>query len=131
MPDKGRLAQEWLARGSNDMETARVAFQAGAPTDTIAVLLQQASEKYLTDYLLSKGWRLKKTHDLAELVDRAREHDAVFGDYLDMARRLTAYYLEDRYPPGPPAEYPREEIAEIMGQTEKLIARIREATRQS
>lgn len=128
MPDRRKLAQEWLARGSNDLQTARLAFQAGAPTSTIAILLQQACEKYLKAYLVSKGWRLKKTHDLAELVDRAAEYDAAFGDYLDIARRLTAYYLEDRYPPGPPAEYPREEIAEIMGQTEKLIGKIREAT---
>jgi len=128
MPDRGKLAQEWLARGSNDMQTARLAFQAGAPTDTIAVLLQQAAEKCLKGYLLSQGWHLKKTHDLRELVDKAREYDASFSDYLDMARRWTAYYVEDRYPPGPPADYPREEIADVMEQTEKLIAKIREAT---
>lgn len=127
MSDRGRLAQEWLARGSNDLQTARLAFQAGAPTGTIGVLLQQAVEKYLKGYLLFKGWRLKKTHDLRELMDRAREYDTTFSDYQDMARRLTAYYLEDRYPPGPPADYPREEIAEVMGQTERLIARIKEA----
>lgn len=129
MPDnRGKLAQEWLSRGSNDMETAQLAFQAGAPTDTIAVLLHQASEKCLKGYLISRGWRLKKTHDLAELVDTAREYDTTFSNYLDMARRLTAYYVEDRYPPGPPADYPRDEIADIMGQTEKLIFKIREAT---
>ena len=124
MPDREKFAQEWLARGSNDLQTAQLAFQAGAPTGTIAVLLQQASEKYLKGYLISKGWRLKKTHDLVALMDGAIEYDAVFSDYLDMARRLTAYYLEDRYPPGPPTDYPREEIAHVLEQTEKLIARI-------
>ncbi|MBI2304150.1 MAG: HEPN domain-containing protein [Chloroflexi bacterium] len=127
MPDKGKAVSEWLARGDNDVQTARLAFRASAPTGTIAILIQQAAEKYLKGYLLSRGWRLKKTHDLRELVDRAIEYDATFNDYLDMARRLTAYYLEDRYPPGPPADYPREEIAEILAQAERLIARIREA----
>ena len=61
-------------------------------------------------------------------MDKAIEYDATFSDFLDIARRLTAYYLEDRYPPGPPADYPREEIADIMEQTEKLIAKIKEAT---
>jgi HEPN domain-containing protein len=129
MPDRGKLAHEWLSRGNNDLETARLAFQAGAPTGTIGVLLQQAAEKCLKGYLISKGWRLKKTHDLAELVDTAREYDRAFNDYLDMSRRLTAYYVEDRYPPGPPADYPREEIAGVMEQTEKLINRIKEALR--
>jgi HEPN domain-containing protein len=127
MPDRVKLAQEWLSRGSNDLETARLAFQAGAPTGTIGVLLQQAAEKCLKGYLISKGWRLKRTHDLAELVDTAREYDITFSDYLDMARRLTAYYVEDRYPPGPPVDYPREEIAEVMEQTNNLITRTKEA----
>jgi len=129
MPDRGKLAQEWLSRGSNDLQTARLAFQAGAPTGTVGVLLQQAAEKSLKGYLISRGWRLKKTHDLAELVDTAREYDTTFSDYLDMARRLTAYYVEDRYPPGPPVDYPREEIAEVMEQTSNLISRIKEALR--
>jgi len=131
MPDRRKLAQEWLARGSNDMQTARLAFQGGAPTSTIVILLQQASEKYLKGYLVSKGWHLRKTHDLVRLADKAAEYDAAFTNYLDMARRLTAYYLEARCPPGPPADYPREEIADILEQTEKLIAKIREATGQS
>jgi HEPN domain-containing protein len=129
MPDRGKLAQEWLSRGSNDLETARLAFQAGAPTGTIGVLLQQAVEKCLKGYLIFRGWRLKKTHDLAELVDTAREFDNTFSNYLDLSRRLTAYYVEDRYPPGPPAEYPREEIAEVMEQTNNLINRIKGAVR--
>jgi len=127
MPDKGRLAQEWLARGSNDMQAARLAFQAGAPAGPVVLLLQQASEKYLKGYLLHQGWRLRKTHDLRELVDRAREYDAAFSDYLDLARRLTAYYLEERYPPGPTTDYPREEITGILEQTGRLIAKIKEA----
>jgi len=126
MANRTKLAKEWLARGNSDMQTARLAFEAGAPTCTIAVLLQQSAEKHVKGYLISRGWPLRKTHDLRELVKRAVEYDASFSQYLDMARLLTAYYLEDRYPPGPPAEYPREEIAEIMEQTQELIDRIRE-----
>ncbi len=128
MPDRKRLAQDWSARGSHDLLTATLAFQAGAPADTVAVLVQQACEKYLKGYLISKGWSLKKTHDLTELIDVAIDHDRSFADYLDMARKLTAYYLEDRYPPGPPAEHPREEIATLMEQANRLIAKIETAS---
>lgn len=129
MPDRRKLAWEWLDRGNNDMQTAQLAFPAGAPSDTIAGLLQQAAEKYLKGYLIHKGWRLKKTHNLVELVDTAMGYDAAFRDFLDLAQHLTAYYLEARYPPGPPREYPREEIADILKQAEKLIAKIVEAVR--
>lgn len=131
MPDRAKLAQEWLARGDNDMQTAKLALQAGAPTDTIAGLLQQAVEKCLKGYLISQGWRLKNTHNLVELVDKATGYDTVFHDYLDIALRLTAYYFEARfearYPPGPPTEYPREEITRLLEQADKLIAKIKEA----
>lgn len=47
-----------------------------------------------------------------------------FEQFLDFARTVSAYSLEDRYLPGPPIDYPREEIAHVVEQTEKLIARI-------
>ena len=114
-------------RGEHDLQSARLLFQQGGPTDTIAVLVQQGAEKYLKGYLLTRGWKLQKTHDLEVLVSGAITHDKSFDQFLDFARMVSAYYLEDRYPPGPPADYPREEIADIMEQTEKLIAKIKEA----
>lgn len=124
MPDRKKLAQEWTARGDNDLKTAKLAFQAGAPTDTLAILLQQASEKYIKGYLVFRGWHLKRTHDLRELVQTAVEYDPSFKDYIEMARLLTAYYLDYRYPPGPPADYPRQDIANMLEQTEKLTDKI-------
>lgn len=127
MPDRAKLAKEWFARGSDDMQTARLAFGAGAPTATIAILLQQAAEKYLKGYLIYHGWELRKTHDIRRLMAEAINYDSSFIDFRDFARAVTAYYLEDRYPPGPPADYPREEIAGVMEQAEKLIVKIKEA----
>ena len=89
--------------------------------------MQQAAEKYLKGYLITRGWKLQKTHDLEVLVSEAITHDKYFEQFLDFARMVSAYYLEDRYPPGPPVGYPREEVADMMEQTEKLIAKIVEA----
>jgi HEPN domain-containing protein len=130
MPDKPSqksISEEWFLRGEHDLQSAKLLLQQGGPTDTIAVLAQQAAEKYLKGYLLSQGWKLQRTHDLEVLVSEAITHNKAFEQFLDFARVVSAYYLEDRYPPGPPPGYPREEIADIMGQTEKLIARIRGA----
>ncbi len=126
MPDEKASFQDWFEKGNHDLITAKLAFGAGAPTDTVAVLLQQAAEKHLKGYLLSKGWQLKKTHDLRDLIDRAIEYDAGFGEYVGMARLLTAMYIEDRYPSGLPENYPRKEIAGLMEQAEKLVYKIKE-----
>ncbi len=126
MPDDILVPAEWYKRGSHDIITARIALEASAPTDTVAILLQQAFEKYIKGYLLSKGWRLKKTHDLRELIDRAADHDPVFAEFRDLARLLTALYIEDRYPTSPSAGYSSDEMSSLMHQTERLIVLITE-----
>lgn len=127
MPDRAKLAQEWFAHGDHDFQAARVLWSREEFTDITAMLLQQAAEKYLKGYLVYHGWELRKTHDLRRLVAEAINYDPSFADFRDFARAVTAYYFENRYPPGPPADYPREEIAAIMEQAEKLIGKIKEA----
>lgn len=131
MPDKPNIEKEWFLRGDHDLESATLLFEQGGYTDTVAVLLQQAAEKYLKGYLLSKGWKLKKTHDLEVLVAEAATHDKAFEQFLNFARVVSAFYLEDRYPPGAPIDYPRKEIAVLMEQTKKLVAQIKKATSSS
>ena len=94
----------------------------------MAVLLHQAVEKHLKGYLLAQGWKLKKTHDLEVLVTEAMAYERAFESFLEFSRVLSASYLENRYPPGLPRKYTREEVADIMGQAEKLITKIKEAT---
>ena len=131
MPDKPSqksISEEWFLRGEHDLQSAKLLLQQGGATDTIAILAQQAAEKYLKGYLLTQGWKLQKTHDLEVLVSEAITHDKAFEQFLDFARVVSAYYLENRYPPGPPVGYPREEIAHVLEQTEKFTAKIKEAT---
>nr|MDO8089985.1 hypothetical protein [Candidatus Sigynarchaeota archaeon] len=52
-------------------------------------------------YLIHKGWVLKKVHDLEPLITEATGFDASFKKYLDLGRKSTAFYYEQRYPPCP------------------------------
>jgi HEPN domain-containing protein len=123
------LIKDWYEKGNHDITTAKISFSAGGPNDTIGVLLQQAFEKYIKGYLLSQGWKLKKIHDLRELIFRAQDFNPAFGNFLELARRLTAIYVEDRYPTFSPSDYPKEEIESLIGQTEKLISFIKKQTK--
>ena len=73
------------------------------------------------------GWRLKKTHDLAELVDTAIDYNPGFSRYLDLGRRLTAYYVEYRYPPGPSSPPSPAEIEALLEELHRLVAEIEAA----
>ena len=126
MPGKDGLAKEWFERGKHDIEGARLLFDSGHYTDTIAHLIQQGVEKYLKGFLIYHGWKLKKIHDLEELVTEAIEYNADFKEYLDFARKATAYYIDDRYSPGPPIDYPREEIEKSLKLAEEIIEKIKQ-----
>jgi len=77
--------------------------------DVAVFHIHQAIEKYLKGYLIHKGWELKKIHDLELLITEAMNFNADFQEYLDLGRKLTAFYYEERYPPGPVTSYSREE----------------------
>jgi HEPN domain-containing protein len=121
--------EDWFLHGDNDFQSAKVLFKNNGPTDNIAFSLQQAVEKYMKGYLLSKGWKLKKIHDLEVLISEAIKHDKSFNIYLDFARIISAIYVESRYPTGPPKGYSIEEISGWTEQTEKLISLIKKQVR--
>ena len=72
--------------------------------------IHQAVEKYLKGFLIYKGWELKKIHDSELLITEALSFDDELQKYLDPGRELTAFYYEERYPPGPITYYSKEEI---------------------
>ena len=120
--------RDWFLRGEHHLRSAKLLLGLGGPTETIAVLVQQASEMYLKGYLLGRGWRLRRTHDLEVLVSEAARHDVAFEQFLDFARLASAYYVEDRYSPGPPTAYPADEMANAIDRAEHLIELILRAT---
>jgi len=129
--DKGykQQALEWFARGDHDVETAQLLYDKGGYTDTIAYHIQQAAEKYLKGYLVYKGHKPPRIHELDTLLNIVVGSDPdLYSPFIELCEKATRYYIEDRYPPGPPAEYNREEIKEDLDLTYKLIQVIRKRT---
>jgi len=89
--------------------------------DVIMMLLHQALEKYIKGHLIMQGWKLKKIHDLETLFTEAGKHDKIFAKHLDLGRILTAYYYENRYPPGPIPGINKKKIRTIYSTTLKII----------
>lgn len=121
--DEGLLAQvkEWFERGKHDLETAKLLYKEQGYADTIAHHIQQSIEKYLKGFLVFKGIAPKKTHDLVQLIGGIIKDNPSFEEFVDFCDKATRYYLEDRYPPGPPVMYSYEEIKESLELACKLI----------
>lgn len=126
MPDKeSKYPADWFAQGEKDLKRVEPRLKEGDLADA-AFHLQQALEKYLKGYLLSRGWRLRRTHNLESLLDESVKHDADFEKFRPICQEVTAYYFQDRYPfltVGPS----RKEIESALKQAKDLVKKIKGA----
>lgn len=60
--------------------------------------LQQSLEKYLKAFLLKKGWKLKKIHELDALLDDAVKFNPELSSFYSLCERVSGYYFTERYP---------------------------------
>jgi len=121
---KNQLVEEWLERGKRDLETAKILFSSSDYFDIILFHIHQAVEKYIKGFLISRGWMLQKIHDLEVLITEAIKFDDSFKKYLDFGRKLTGFYFEERYPPGPVSTYSKKEIKKVLNIAEGVIEKI-------
>ncbi|MBT9145153.1 HEPN domain-containing protein [candidate division NPL-UPA2 bacterium Unc8] len=113
-------AKEWFEKADHDFDAVNDILKGSGHPDVAGVLLQQGIEKYLKGYLISKGWKLVKTHDLKELLDEAVKHNPIFNNYYDLLDMITEYYFEEKYPFGE-TEISLEEIKENLKNVKGLI----------
>lgn len=125
MNNKVKLkAKEWFKKAEHDVATVELIINTSGYPDVAGVLLQQALEKFLKGYLISRGWKLVKIHNLKDLLDEAVKHDKKFEKFYDLVTLITGYYFEEKYPFGK-SEVSLEEIKEQMQEVKELINLIR------
>ena len=113
---------DWLAKAQKDWDRVEPRLRDDDVEDA-AFHLQQAVEKYLKGYLLSKGWKLERTHDLEKLLDTAVEYDPSFESFRSLCQEITGYYVGERYP-FLAMGITRQEIEAAMPQANLLIQKI-------
>lgn len=111
---------DWLNVARKDWHRMTVLLEDGDP-DGAAFFLQQSLEKYLKAFLLGKGWKLRKIHELDTLLDFAVEFDARLEEFQGLSERVTGYYYTERYPLIIPSELTTEDIKKDMVEAKKLI----------
>jgi len=117
---------DWFRIGDRELRRAKNLLDL-KDLEGAGVNIQQAVEKYLKGYLLSKGWQLRKTHDLEVLLNEAIAHDRSFEEFRTACMKMTEYYIEERYPFTVPSPLTEEEIKESLGAAEKLIDKIKKS----
>lgn len=122
------LPNDWFAYGDLDLQAAEILLAQDGPLPIAAFHLQQAVEKYLKGFLLSRGWVLRRIHDLELLVQEAIAKDSDFQQFLALCQRITEYYVETRYPIGVRSPLQKDALEMELNAVRALIWLIRQKT---
>ncbi len=90
---------EWLQKADPDIRLAEFLLAENTPFwDAIAFHCQQAAEKYLKAFLVSRQIEFPKTHNIRELLGFIASTDKKLAQYLKPTTVLTPYGVLVRYP---------------------------------
>jgi HEPN domain-containing protein len=97
-PTLAELVSDWLAKAEEDFGLCEHLVDEGVFPNAIGFHAQQAAEKYLKAFLVSRQADFPKTHDLGLLVELLRDVSPELADSLPDLDLLTPYGVEVRYP---------------------------------
>ena len=124
-PKESQYPRDWLKLAEKDWRRMGRALADG-DAEEVGFWLEQAVEKYLKAYLLSKGWALRKVHDLEVLLNETAVHMPTFGRYGPACQRISGYYLTERYPFVNPQILTLEEVSGSRDDVTELVKLIRQ-----
>jgi len=119
-PEDSILPLDWLEVAERDWQRMRLLLE-HEDAGGAGYFLQQSLEKYLKAYLLGKGWKLRKIHELDALLDLAVGYDPGLEAFRDLCERVSGYYFAERYPPLGGGKPTGEDIAREAREAEKLV----------
>jgi len=90
--------------------------------------LQQAVEKFLKAFLLSKGWRLERIHDLEALLNAALAYDPSLEQFRSVCQKVTGFYFVERYPFITETGLTEDDVCSSLRQVKELIEKLRVET---
>jgi len=92
--------RDWILKADHDLKIAKDEMKEREPvTDMVCFHCQQAVEKILKAFLISKNKEVAKTHDLSFSINECIKIDIEFRELFDKEIDLMSVYaVEMRYP---------------------------------
>lgn len=116
--------KDWFRIGDKEIKRAEILLNAN-DLEGAGFNVQQAVEKYLKGFLLSKGWSLRRIHEPDSLLNDAVAYEPPLEEFREARLKITEYYLEERYPSAIPSKLSKLEITESLKVATKMIEKIR------
>jgi HEPN domain-containing protein len=121
-----KLVKDWLKFAKENLSFARSGMkEENPPYHTISFLCQGGAEKYLKAFLIWNGWKLKKIHEMGDLLTICMDYNTDFQTLEKECALLNEYVTEGRYPGDLPFESIGKneaiEAIEAANKIEKLV----------
>lgn len=116
--------KDWIEKAERDIKSAKILKEHECGNDVVVFHLQQAVEKSLKAYLISKGEGIVSGHSLIYLCKVSEKHNSDFKKYIKDCGFLNQYYIETRYPADNPlivSDYEAEECVKIAEEIYNLV----------
>jgi HEPN domain-containing protein len=118
---------DWYTLAHDRLSAADAVYAHTGTTFAGVDLLHEAVERYLKGYLVSKGWTLRRTHDLSELLAEATGYDIGFARFRPLTDNLTDQFWAQHYPGGDLTDVGSDYsvLRQDIGELVTLIAKLR------
>lgn len=115
---------DWLRIAEKDWIRVKHLLDVRDP-EAAGFYLQQSAEKFMKAFLLAKGWKLQKIHDLEKLLNDVLIYDNAFEVYRSVCQKITAFYFIDRYPFVTDVFLTEDDIRSSLPEVEQFIAKLK------
>jgi len=115
---------DWLRIAEKDLGRVDHLLDVQDP-EAAGFFLQQAVEKFLKAFLLSKGWELVRIHDLEALLNMALAYDPSLEPFRSVCQKITGFYLVERYPFVTETGLTQDDVRNSLTQVKALIEKLR------
>lgn len=123
-PKESLYPADWLRIAEKDWQRVERLLKENDP-DLAGFCLQQAIEKFLKAFLLSRGWELERIHNLDTLIDEATNYDTTFERYRSVCQKITGFYVIERYPFISHTGLTEHDVQDALSQVKGLIEIVR------
>ncbi len=120
---ESQYSDDWFRIGNKDIKRAEILLDL-RDFEGAGFHIQQAVEKYLKGFLLSKGWKLRRIHELEVLLNDAIIYEPILEKFRMDCQKITEYYLEERYPFQISSELTEDELRKSLESATELINEI-------
>ncbi len=113
------LTRAWQRKAASDLAAAGACLKAGCGLDAACFHCQQAAEKSLKAFLISRDEDYPHTHDLGRLIALCAKIEPKFNSLETTAKRLNPYAVDFRYEPDfwPDAKL----VTDLLGEARTIV----------